>query len=238
MVEVGIALVMGVVIGVGVHLWWGPVGAAPAPVAEVAGATITRSGPVPDELVGTVAPAVVRVHAEGCGGRRQGSATLVRGVDGEAQLLTNAHVAKGASTVTVDLATGATAEVAVLGSVEGRDATRLDATPLLDAGIRALPVAGPAEVGDPVVVAGHPAGSFRVDGTSVSTTARRAAYGGASDVLLVGAVAEGGHSGGAVLDPAGNVVGLVAARDPSTSQVVAYRIQDVVDEPLGGVPTC
>jgi hypothetical protein len=88
------------------------------------------------------------------------------------------------------------------------------------------------------VVAGHPGGSFRLDGALVADVQRRAAYGSASDVLLVGTAAEGGHSGGAVFDPAGAVVGLVAARDPGTGQVVAYRIGELLDASVGPLPGC
>ncbi len=83
--------------------------------------------------------------------------------------------------------------------------------------------------GDAVIVAGHPGGRCCVSsGRRWHEVQRRAGYGSASDVLLVGTEAEEGHSGGAVLDPDGSVVGLVAARDPGTRRVVAYRIDDVL----------
>ncbi len=159
----------------------------------------------------------------------------MRDGSGRELLLTNAHVVRGAASVRVVLADGSDAELAVLGAVDGKDAALLDPSPLRGAATAAA--LGPSVgLGDPVVVAGHPAGSFRLDASDVVDVQRRAAYGSASDVLLVGATAEGGHSGGAVMDAAGAVVGLVAARDPGTGRVVAYRIDELLDATLGALP--
>ena len=239
-VEVGVALLAGALLGVGAHLWLGPAGASTVPIAstvDVAGATMERTGVVPDGVVAAATAGVLEVHASGCGGDRQASATFVRDGSGRELLLTNAHVVRGAASVRVVLADGSDAELAVLGAVDGKDAALLDPSPLRGAATAAA--LGPSVgLGDPVVVAGHPAGSFRLDASDVVDVQRRAAYGSASDVLLVGAAAEGGHSGGAVMDAAGAVVGLVAARDPGTGRVVAYRIDELLKATLGAPPGC
>ena len=236
--EVVIALVAGAVLGTGAHLWLVPAGAATAPPAQVAGATLQRSGAVP-EVVTSVAPSsVLEVFVTSCGTSRQASATYLSDGAGGVLLLTNRHVVRGASGARVVLPDGATVELSVLGGVIGKDAALLDAQPLEDAGLSPAATGLPAGPEEPVVVAGHPGGSFRLDGTSVVDVQRRAAYGSASDVLLVGTAAEGGHSGGAVFDRRGAVVGLVAARDPGTSRVVAYRISDLLDAAVGPAPGC
>ncbi len=79
---------------------------------------------------------------------------------------------------------------------------------------------------------------FRIEGAAVADVQRRAGWGSASEVLLVGARAHGGHSGGAVLDTSGRVVGLIAARDPGTGRVVAYRIDDLLSAQVGPPPGC
>lgn len=235
--EVGAALLVGALLGGGAHAWFSPAGAMAGAPAQVQGASLDRSVVVPDGLRSASGAAVVRVDTVGCGERRQGSATLVRDRAGRELLLTNAHVVRGAGSASVTL-DGAHIDVAVLGTVVGRDAALLDPRPVLDAGGVAAAVGVAVGPGDPVVVVGHPFGGFRVDGARVDQLDRRAAYGSASDVLLVGATADGGHSGGAVMDPSGAVVGLVAARDPATDRVVAYQIGDVLGEARGGVPSC
>lgn len=233
------AVLLGVAIGIGAHLWLGPAGAAtPAPVAEVAGASLDRSAAAPPAVADAARGAVVEVRARGCGARRQASAVVTLDRDGRPVVLTNRHVVKGASRVQVVLPGGRTEEVAVLGGLAGRDAALLDPTPLLAGGVEPLEPGAPAGVGDAVVVAGHPAGEFRVDATVVADAQRRAAYGGSSEVLLAASAAEGGHSGGAVLDGEGALVGLVAARDPGTGRAVAYRLEELLGVPLTPSPGC
>jgi putative serine protease PepD len=238
MLEAGLAVLVGVVLGIGAHVWLGPAGgASPAP-AEVAGASVERVGAVPDEVQAVASTAVLEVHAAGCGARRQASATYVTDADGSVRLLTNAHVVRGSSSVRVVLPDGGSVELDVLGALVDRDAALLDAEPLRDRSAAAAPTLTAGDVaGAPVVVAGHPAGAFRLDATTVADVQRRAGYGGVTDVLLADTTAEGGHSGGAVLDPSGAVIGLVAARDPSTGRVVAYAIEDL-GSALGPVPSC
>ncbi len=236
MFEVTIALLVGAVVGTGAHALWGTPSAAGAPV-QVAGATMSREGVESDD-VQRFAGSVVALHASGCGVTRQGTGVLVRDVDGSVHLVSNAHVVAGSTTVRAVFADGTALDVAVLGSVRGRDAALMDPDGLLDAGAEPIDIGAVAGVGDRVSVVGFPAGQFRAEVADVQDEQLRAGYGSAAEVLLVGVAAEGGHSGGAVLDSSGDLVGLIAARDPGSGRIVAYRIGDVLGEPLGGMPRC
>lgn len=236
--EVGVALVVGAVLGTGAHALLGSASAATAPSAQVAGATLERSAGVPDVVTSVATSSVVEVLVVSCGTSRQASATYVRDRTGRDLLLTNRHVVRGAAVAQVVLPDGRTVELAVLGGVVGKDAAVLDARPLQQAGLRPAPEGSVVEAGAPVVAAGHPAGEFRLDAATVDDVSRRAAYGSASDVLLVGTPAVGGHSGGAVFDRTGSVVGLIAARDPGTGDVVAYRLGELTGAALGAPPGC
>lgn len=235
--EVLVALVVGAVIGTALHSVVGDPVAGGAP-AQVEGISIDRGVAGPDAAVELAHDSIVQLNATGCGVERQASGTLVVDGVGMTRLVTNAHVVRGASTVSATRADGITVQLDVLGGISGRDAALLDPGPLLDAGAAAAPVGGVSDIGDPVTVVGYPAGVLRQDRTVVADVQRRAGHGAALDVILTGSPAQGGHSGGAVVDPTGSVVGLVAARDPGSGRVVAYRIDDVLHEPLGGMPDC
>lgn len=240
--EVAAAVVAGLVLGTGAHLLSTPEGATAdgrAPDAEVAGASVERRGEVPPVVLETATRAVLHVEASACGARRQASATLVRTRAGRTLLITNAHVVRGTSSVVVRSFEGRDVPVDVLGVVAGRDAALLDPDPVLELdGIVAAPTARRAQVGDQVVVAGHPGGAFRVQASVVDDVQRRSAFGTTSEVLVVGATVTGGASGGAVLDGSGAVVGLVAARDPSTGRAVAHPLEGVLDAPVRGLLAC
>ncbi len=64
-VEVGVALLAGALLGVGAHLWLGPAGASTVPIAstaDVAGATMERTGVVPDRVVAAATAGVLEVR--------------------------------------------------------------------------------------------------------------------------------------------------------------------------------
>ncbi len=227
---VTLAVLLGAVLGVGAHSLLPAAGttgsvAPPAPVAEVAGRVLDRD-------------ATMRVEAVGCGEQRSATATVV-GPPGAEVVLTNAHVARGAGTVQVHHDDGSVGTATVVGSVAGRDAAvlRLDDESVSPASPPAA--RAPAEAGDEVVVIGYPGGT-RVELTArVRTSELRSGYGGTAQVLLIDAPAEGGLSGGTVVDAdTGDVVGLVAARDPATGDAVAYPIGEVLGRTLGPVPGC
>ena len=208
-------------------------GAAP----QVSSAVVERGEGVSDEAVRAGELGVLRVEAGGCGASLQASATAVR--QGDALLLlTNAQVVRGAGTVLVRLPSGDLVAAQVVGTVPGRDAAVLELAEEDEALIEALEVASAPQVGDPLVVVGHPDGHTDARRGVVRSVERRAGYDGASDVLLVDAQVRGGSSGGAVVDDQGRVVGLVAAKDPATGWAVAYPIAEVLGRGLGAIPAC
>lgn len=232
--EVGVALVVGALFGTGLHVWLGPDGASATSDAAVAGAVVERSS----GRVEAAAEAVLRVDATGCGAQLQGSATFVRDSSGRELLLTNAHVVRGAESVRALLPGGERVVLSVLGALDGKDAALLDPEPLRRSGPDPADEGVRVDTGDLVTVAGHPNGEPLVEDAAVVDVQRRAGWGSASDVLLVDAQAQGGHSGGAVLDTSGRVVGLIAARDPGTGRVVAYQIDELVAARIGPPPGC
>ena len=208
------------------------------PVASVAGASLERTA-VPDEVAGRARASLLRVASTACGLTRQGTATVVRlpGSRGDAPVvLTNRHVVAGTGLAVAD--DGAwVGDLVVAGSVPRRDAVRLRAAGDLPADA-ALEVGPMPEVGAPVVVAGYPGGGFMAAGGTVVAVERRHGYGGETPMLLVDVDAEPGLSGGVVLDAAGRAVGLVAARDPSTRDTVAYPLAAVSARVRAGPPSC
>lgn len=235
--EITCALLVGAVVGTGAHVLWGAEAASGAPV-QVAGLSVSRPGGGRAEQSWSVDRSLVELHVSGCGGYRQGSGVLLRDDDGSVQLITNAHVVAGASTVRAVTADSEELVLRVLGTVRGRDVARLDPEPLLAVGLTPMDSGDGARSGDPVRVVGFPSGEFRSDVSSVVDVQLRAGYGSAVEVLIIGSQAEGGHSGSAVIGANGEVVGLVAARDPGSARVVAYRIEDVLAGDLVDPPLC
>ncbi|MFZ4518941.1 MAG: S1 family peptidase [Microthrixaceae bacterium] len=211
---------------------------AAQPVASVAGASVVRA-PVPAEVQVRARASLLRVESTSCGLTRQGTATVVRlpGTGaGDLAVLTNRHVVAGTTLAVAD--DGAwLGDLVVAGSVPRRDAVRLRTTGDLpaDAALEAGPM---PEVGDPVVVAGYPGGEFMAAEGTIVAVQRRHGYGGETQMLLVDVDAEPGLSGGVVVDRSGRAVGLVAARDPSTHDTVAYPIAAVSAGPSAGPPSC
>jgi len=213
-----------VLVAVGALAWWQADGRARAgqPVASVAGATLDRVVTDP-ELETTLRRSVHLVRANGCGVERQASLSVIHGPRGEYGL-TNQHVVAGTSDVVVD---GSQISVGVTGRVAARDASRLDVDDLIEEGSVPLVEGARPAVGDRVVVAGYPGGRFEAMSGTVDSIELRQGYGGTSDVLVIGVQAVPGISGGIVVDAEGRAVGLVAARDPSTGEVVAYPLDEL-----------
>ncbi len=224
---VTLAVLLGAVIGVGASSLLPASGstAPPAPSAEVAGRVLDRDG-------------TLKVIATGCGQQRSASATVIGGDDGTPMLLTNAHVVRGAGTVDVLHDDGTTSAATVVGSISGRDAAVLRIEPA-DATTGSPAAAEPAAVGDQVVVHGYPGGERVELDATVRGAEPRSGYGGTATVLLIDVEADPGLSGGTVTDAeTGEVVALVAARDPDSGHVVAYPVGELLGRALGPIPGC
>jgi len=181
--------------------------------AASAGSEPALLTPAGDNLIGTiaqqVAPSVARVDARGAAGAGSGSAVVYR-ADGI--LVTNNHVVANASEVAVTLPDGERMAAEILGTDPTSDLAvlRVDATDL------PVPVWSDdeAEVGDTAVAIGSP---FGLDGSVtagiVSALGRTVATPGASlvDLLQTDAAINPGNSGGALVDAAGNVIGVNTA---------------------------
>ena len=229
-----LAVLVGVALGAGLSAL-GPAGRSTAlSQVEVAGAAVDRDAPVGPTSRDAAERGVLLVEASGCGEQRQASLTVVSTPEGPVAV-TNAHVVRGSGTVTVHLG-ARTEELAVRGAVVGRDLAVLEAPAVLDA--VGLPVAPTSAVGASVLVAGFPDGAARADTATVRTIEARTARGATSEVLVADAQVRGGSSGGALVDAEGRVVGIVAARDPSTGHAVAHPASDALVGGLEPVPSC
>lgn len=208
------------IVGAGVLIVWrGAERVSGLSVASVRGAVVERGSAAP-EVVEALERSVLLVHSVGCGAERQATAVLLD--DGRRRFgLTNQHVVAGSHDV---LVRDTDDTVAVRGLIEGRDAAELEGDGLEATGAVPLPVGSPPMLGAGVVVAGYPAGAFSAVNGHVRAIERREGYGASADVMIVDVQAVPGISGGVVVDVTGRAVGLVAARDPVTGDVVAYPI--------------
>lgn len=168
-----------------------------------------------------VGPAVVKIETiaprggrRGTQGAGQGSGVLFRR---DGQILTNAHVVQGASTVRVILADGRQFEAGVTGADRAHDIAEIRI------GARDLPVAElserPLQVGQLVVAVGNPYGlGWTVTSGVVSALGRELPNprGGSklTDLIQTDAPINPGSSGGPLVDSQGRVVGITTAIVP------------------------
>ena len=230
-----LAVLVGVALGAGLSALGPAGGPTTLSQVEVAGAVVDRDAPVGAASRDAAERGVLLVEASGCGEQRQASLTVVSTPEGPVGV-TNAHVVRGSGTVTVHLG-ARTEELAVRGAVAGRDLAILEAPAALDDCSR-CPSAATGAVGASVLVAGFPDGAARADTATVRTIEARTARGATSEVLVADAQVRGGSSGGALVDAEGRVVGIVAARDPSTGHAVAHPASDALAGGLEAVPSC
>ena len=170
-----------------------------------------------------VARSTVKVTAEGCGRLALGSGFVV--ADG--LVATNAHVVAGGTATRVELVDGTHRDTQVVAFDPRRDVAILATETSIGP---ALPLASPEE-GDIGAVFGHPLGAplrlapFEVadkitaTGTDIydGDLARR-------KVIVLAAALAKGDSGSALVDPAGEVIGMTFALAPDRPGV-AYALQ-------------
>jgi S1-C subfamily serine protease len=185
-------------------------------------------GPPPAEsglgvdVADAVRASTVKVEGVACSRIQDGSGFVV----GDGLVATNAHVVAGESETTVEREDGTMVDAVVVAFDPDRDLAVLFAP-----GLERPPLAiGEAEVGDRGAVFGHPGGGplvltpFEV-GRQVTATGRDI-YGQrrtTRDVLFLAARLRPGDSGAALVDPAGEVVGVAFAIAPDQPGV-AYAL--------------
>ncbi len=206
-------------------------GPTPEPTEAASGPARATEGFA--DLVEEVLPSVVAVrHASG-----EGSGVIW---DSEGTIVTNAHVVQDAATVTVAFADGSVADAEVL-------ATDLIADlAVLDSGRDDLPAATFAEalpaIGDFALAMGNPLGFENTVTSGVVSGLHRSIPGGAPslvDLVQTDAPISPGNSGGALVDTAGQVIGINVAYLPPQAGAVALgfaipapTVDDVVAELL------
>ena len=135
-------------------------------------------------------------------------------LDRDGHFLTNAHVIKGATQVTVTLSSGRTTrEAQVVGKDESTDLALLKIDPDgLDLRPLELGDSDAVQVGDPTVAIGNPFGFDRTLTTGVVSALQRriTAPDGYTieDVIQTDAAINPGNSGGPLLDAGGRVIGI------------------------------
>src|SRR4051794_2292955 len=166
---------------------------------------LAGSGSAPDvpQIAERVRPAIAQLKVE-AGRSTSGSGVIFRS---DGQVLTNAHIVEGATTITVVLATGRE----VPGKVVGSDADTDTAVVKIDGGpypVAELGTASDLKVGQTAVAIGSPS----VTVGAISALHRSVRSGTGSTVLMdmvqTDAPIAPGSSGGALVDGAGRVVGI------------------------------
>jgi len=160
-----------------------------------------------------VGPAVVRVEAQGPGGRGSAGSGVV--IAGDGVVLTNGHVVGGARRIRLGFADSGEAEAEVLGDAPGTDLALLRARLPIGAPAASLSDSKRLRRGHLVVAIGNPLGfEFTVTAGVVSALGRSLrARGGRlmDDVIQTDAALNPGNSGGPLMDGSGRVVGINTA---------------------------
>jgi putative serine protease PepD len=197
--------------------------ASPTPVAGVGnGATIAQ-------VAAAVQPSVVSIQAQMAGGAGSGGSGVVMSKDG--LILTNAHVVEGSDQVTVKFSDGRTARASVVGTDAGKDIAVLQASGVSGLKPATLGDDDRLAVGDTVLAMGSPLGlDGSVTSGIVSALGRQIQEGGQrpdsqapgrrvaqqdgttiENAIQTDAAINPGNSGGALVNTAGQVIGINTA---------------------------
>lgn len=191
----------------------------PAPLAGTPPAGIALDAGV----LARATAATVNVESTGCGHRYEGTGvTLAEGL-----VVTNAHVVAGSEVVRVRRPDGTVLDARVRVFDPGRDLAVLDVPGL---GQRPLRLAEPRDDSDAAVI-GYPGGRNRPRIAPAGIERQREALGRdiygrdavSRDLLFLAAELAQGDSGSPVVDPAGQVVGVVFAIAPD-QPTTAYAL--------------
>jgi S1-C subfamily serine protease len=138
-------------------------------------------------------------------------------------LLTNEHVVRGATELKADQPIDS-----VILPIVGLSRTAdLAATPA-PGGVSLVLAEMPAEVADPVLVAGHAGGgAIETQPGVIVNRVWGSSFGFDGDVLLIDVATTAGYSGGPVFDTNGDVVGMLSGFDRSTQLTVAVPADEI-----------
>jgi S1-C subfamily serine protease len=191
---------------------------------------------LPVEVVDRVTPSTMNIEARGCGGIYEGSGFVV-----EAELVaTNAHVVAGSESLEVVLDGGGSRLAAELVAIDTGSDLALLRVPGLSR--RPLPL-GTAEDGTEAAVFGHPGGQDELRIAPAVVADHQVALGrdiynrdpASREVLILAAEVRQGDSGSAVVDPSGQVVGVlfaVAPDRPATAYALDVgELRRLLDDP-------
>ena len=191
--------------------------------ASATGAAGSRTGGARETTADAAAGAAVPAPRSGSddGGADRGRQRLSQGsgvvVDPDGIVLTNLHLVEGADTINVVLADGTPHTGRLVGSDRETDlaVVEIDPSGVPARGLAAVDLddAPPLRVGDVVLAIGNPFGVGQtVTQGIVSATRRRVAGGSAwQDFVQIDAAINPGSSGGALINPAGQLVGVTTA---------------------------
>lgn len=190
-----------------------------------------------EDVAVQVAASTVRVESAGCSRRQTGSGSVL----GPGLVVTNAHVVAGADEVGVVPQPGSDLlRAQVVAFDPDRDLAVLSVASL---DRPALPLVE-AEIGTSGAVFGYPGGGeltlspFAVG--DIRTASGRDIYGDeptSRELLFLAAALEPGDSGGALVDPAGEVVGVAFAIAPDRADVAYALTAGEVSAVLDGLGT-
>lgn len=179
---------------------------------------------LPDAVIDAVIPSTVKVEGTACRRIQEGSGFVV----GDGLVVTNAHVVAGEDETVLERSDGSEVDATVVAFDPNRDLAVLRAEDL-DRPALGL---GEADEGTTGAVFGHPGGGplriapFQV-GEEVNATGTDIYDGARTErrVLILAAQLAPGDSGAALVDGAGNVVGVAFAIAPDRPGV-AYALDD------------
>jgi S1-C subfamily serine protease len=168
------------------------------------------SAPSGDPVVDAVAkvkPAVIRIAA----GMGSGSGVII---DEAGYALTNNHVVQGARSLTVTFDNGGTARATLVGTYPASDLAVIK----IDGPVPAYATLGDSnklKVGERVIAIGSPLGRYTNTVTTGIVSAKNRSLGGFNNLIQTDAPINSGNSGGALVNLAGEVIGINSMVDRS-----------------------
>jgi len=195
------------------------------PTSDVTGPTAVVSGPVLDVagILAKVEPAVVAIQASGRLGTGQGSGIVIT-ADGE--VLTNAHVVEGATSIRVTVQGQTQSRAATLvGADSGNDIALLKITGASGLATAELGSSANVKVGDDVVAIGNALG-LRGDPTVTRgiVSALNRSLDTLTGMLQTDAAINPGNSGGPLANNKGQVIGINTAVAGRGGQNIGFAI--------------